>query len=97
MKNKTEFIKRLRDLKEVLKKRYKVKEIGIFGSIIRDEQKESSDIDILVDFEDNADLFDFVGLSLFLEEALHKKVDLVSRRALREEIKGAILKEVASV
>lgn len=94
MKNKDEILKTLEGLREELRKKYKVKAIGVFGSVIREEQKETSDIDVLVDFEDDADLFDLTGLALFLEEKLNQKVDVVSKRALREEIKEGILKEV---
>ena len=97
MKNKVQILKQLEQLKEEVQKRYKVKKIGLFGSIIRDKQKKTSDIDILVDFEDGADLFDFVGLAIFLEEKLHERVDVVPRRALREEIKAVVLKEVAYI
>jgi hypothetical protein len=93
MKNKEDIIQIIKNLHNELK-RYKVREIGIFGSVVRDEQKRSSDIDVLVDFEDNADLFDLVGLGLFLEERLGSKVDVVPRKALRSELKDTVLKEV---
>ena len=95
MKNKDEILKTLDELKEELKKKYKVKSIGVFGSVIRGEQRQTSDIDILADFEDDADLFDLMGLELFLEEKFNQKVDVVSMRALREEIRAGVLKEVA--
>ena len=79
--------------KEDLKKEFKVKEISIFGSVVRGEQKKRSDIDILVDFEEGADLFDLVGLSLYLEKKLGQKVDVVPKRALRKEIKSSVLKQ----
>jgi len=97
MKNKEEILSALEELKEEIRRKYKVREIGVFGSIIRGEQKETSDIDVLVDFEDGADLFDLVGLGVFLEEQLDRKVDVVSRGALREEIKERVLKEVAYI
>jgi predicted nucleotidyltransferase len=71
-----------------------VKKIGLFGSYLRGEQKEGSDIDILTDFRDDADLIDLVGLALFLEERLQQKVDIVPENALREELKELILKDV---
>jgi len=94
MKNKYEILKTLEELRKELKAKYKVKAIGVFGSVIRGEQKETSDIDVLVDFEDDADLFDLTGLALFLEDKLNQKVDVVSKRALKEEIKEGVLKEV---
>ncbi len=95
MKTKNEILKILKRLKEKIKRRYKLKEIGVFGSYIKEEQKETSDIDILVDFKDGADLFDLIGLALFLEEKLNRKIDIVPKKALREEIRETVLKEVA--
>jgi predicted nucleotidyltransferase len=60
----------LRALKPEIVARYKAKEIGLFGSFVRREQNDIIDVDILVDFEEGADLFDLVRLALFLEEKL---------------------------
>jgi len=92
-----EIIKTIKELKEEIKEKYKIKEIGIFGSIVRGEEQETSDIDVLVDFKDDADLLDLVGLALFLEERLNQKVDVVPKRALREEIRESVLREVVPV
>jgi len=94
MRTKAETLRMLEELKGEIRRRYKVKEIGVFGSVIRGKQKEASDIDVLVDFEDGADLFDLTGLASFLEEKLDQKVDVVPKRVLREEIKEAVLREV---
>ena len=97
MKSKQEIMSLIKSLLGELRQRFKVKEIGVFGSVVREEQRQTSDIDVLVDFEGGADLFDLVGLGLFLEEKLGQKVDVVPKRALREEIKGAVLKEVVNL
>jgi predicted nucleotidyltransferase len=89
-----EILETLRQVKPELVKAFKVSEIGVFGSVIRDEQREESDIDILVDLEDEADLLDLIGLGQFLEERLHHKVDVVPTRALRQEIRDRVLNEV---
>ena len=68
--------------KEELADRYKVKEIGIFGSYIRGEQKNDSDLDILVEFKEPIGL-DFIELAEFLESILEVKVDLVSKGAVK--------------
>lgn len=94
---KEDILQRLKDLKPELRKRYKVKEIGLFGSFVHGSQREDSDIDVLVEFEGKADLFDLVGLGLFLEEKLQRKVDVVPKRALRKELRDAVLKEVANL
>ena len=97
MKNAAEIIKLLKTLKGHISENYKVKELGLFGSVIKNNQKAKSDIDILVDFKKGADLFDLVGLGQFLEEKLHCKVDVVPERALRKEIKKTVLQEVVHV
>jgi len=93
-KKKEEILRILKMLKEEIKIKYKVKSIGIFGSYINNEQTDDSDIDFLVEFEENADLFHYVGLTLFLEEQFNKKVDVVSKPALKEELRKNILQEV---
>lgn len=87
----------LKELKPVIASRYKVKEIGLFGSFARREQNATSDIDLLVEFEEGADLFDLVGLTNYLEEALQQKVDIVPKRALRAELRESVLREVMAV
>jgi hypothetical protein len=96
MDEKEQILRELRRLKPEIQAKFKVKEIGLFGSIIRGEEREGSDIDVLVDFEDDASLFDLVGLALFLEERLKRKVDVVSKRALREELREPVLREVTT-
>ncbi len=97
MKNKEDILKIIKLLQDDMRKKYKVKEIGVFGSVIRGEQNPASDIDILVDFEDGADLFDLVGLGFYLEEKLGQKVDVVPKRGLKQAIRESVLKEVVTV
>lgn len=73
--------------------RYKAQIRGIFGSVARGDESENSDIDVLVDFTEKADLFDFVGLALFLEEKLHRKVDVVPSDTIKSEIRNSVMKE----
>lgn len=68
--------------KEKLKQNYKVKEIGIFGSYARGEQKEISDVDIMVEFEEPVGLV-FVHLADFLEKLIGVKVDLTTKDAIK--------------
>jgi len=92
-----DLLMKLRALKPEITARYKVREIGLFGSFVRGQQSGVSDIDVLVEFEEEADLFDLAGLALFLEEELQRKVDVVSRRALRTELQETVLAEVVPV
>jgi len=82
------------ELKLVLKEKYKVKEIGIFGSYVRGKQSKRSDLDILVEFEEVPDLFTFLELEDFLSKKLKVKVDLVMKSALKPYIGKIILQEV---
>jgi len=92
--NKEEILSILKNLKSEIKTKYRVKNLGLFGSYVKKEQQEASDIDILVEFEEDADLFHLIGLSLFLEENFNVKVDVVSKSALKEELRDNILQEV---
>ena len=92
-----ELLAKLRKLKPQVAASYKARELGLFGSFARGEQDAGSDVDVLVDFDDGADLFDLTGLALYLEEQLQRKVDVVPRRALREELRESVLREVVVV
>lgn len=83
----------LRSLSDESLVRYKAHIQGIFGSFARGDESANSDIDVLVEFTEKADLFDFVGLALFLEEKLHRKVDVVSSDTIKSEIRNAVMKE----
>jgi len=80
--------------KGVLRKKYKVKNIGIFGSFARGEQKANSDIDVLVEFDGLPDIFLLIDLEDFLKKLTKRKVDVVRKNAVREELKDIIAKEV---
>jgi len=95
--NSQDLVIKLKELKPMIAARYKAKEIGLFGSFVRGEQSATSDIDVLVEFEEEADLFDLIGLSLQLEEELERKVDVIPRRALREELRESVLRDVVAL
>jgi len=83
--------------KAELRKRFKVKTIGVFGSYVRGEQKRQSDVDLLVEFEEPVGLFEFMDLEMYLTDLLGVKVDLVSKKALKPHIGERILKEVTMI
>lgn len=97
MKDIEEIKSKIREIMPVLMDKYKVKTIGVFGSYIRGEQKDKSDIDILVEFYEIIDLFTYIELEEFLSEKLGIKVDLVMKDTLKSRIKDGILKEVILV
>jgi predicted nucleotidyltransferase len=76
---------------------YNISYLGIFGSYIRGEQKEDSDLDILVEFSKEPDLLEFIGLKQELSETLGVEVDLVMKSALKPRIGKKILEEVVQV
>ena len=99
MRNIEEIKKKLEELKPVLKNQFKVKSIGIFGSYVRGEEGKGSDLDILVDFEEKANLslLDFIRLENYLSEKLGVKVDLVERETLKPRIGKHILGELIEI
>ena len=94
LESKDQILNMLHKLKNEFVTNYRVKSIGLFGSYVKHKQNDLSDIDFLVEFEDDADLFHFIGLSRYLEEIFNTKVDVVSKSCLKEEIKQNILQEV---
>lgn len=97
MKNLEEIKKILEKHKSVMEKQFKVKEIGIFGSYVRGEQEDNSDIDILVEFYEPIGFFAFIDLEEYLAGLLGIKVDLVSKKALKPRIGKYILQEMIPV
>ena len=83
--------------KPLLQRKYKVKELGIFGSYVRGENRDESDIDILVEFKEPVSLFEFMELEEFLTKLLGAKVDLVMKGGLKQRIRGKILAEAVYV
>ena len=97
MKSVSTIKRKLEELKPLLKERFKVKRIGIFGSYLKREAKKRSDLDVLVEFSEPISLFDFIELEFFLSKKLGVKVDLVMKGALKTRIKEKILKKTLYV
>ena len=87
----------LADHKQEIRDRFKVEEIGIFGSYVRKEQKKKSDLDVLVSFSETIDLFMFGQLENYLSDILGVKVDLVMKDSLKPRLKDRILNEAVYV
>ena len=92
-----EMKRRINGQKSFLRDKFKVKSISVFGSYLRGEQTEESDIDILLEFYEIIDLFKFVELEYFLSDILERKVDLVMKDSLKPRIKERILEEAVSI
>ncbi len=80
----------------MIEQKFHVQNIGFFGSFARDEQTLNSDVDILVEFSKPLG-WEFFDLSDLLERELNRKVDLVSVKAIKPEMRKAIMKEVRFV
>lgn len=79
-------------------RKYGVRTLGVFGSFVRNEQTEKSDVDILVDFEPDKETYrNFIDLAYYLEELFGRKVGVVTRNGLSPYIGPHILKEVENV
>ena len=72
-------------------RKYGIRKAGIFGSYARGEQNKNSDVDILARMPKSVDLYDFIGIKQELELVLGRKVDLVTYRGMRPELKQKIL------
>ena len=75
-----------------LAEQHRARNIRVFGSQIRDEDTENSDVDLLVDFEES-DLFNRIGLQQEIEDLLGLKVDLLTERILHPAFRETILRE----
>ena len=86
-------LSKLKELKPELHKEYAVKEIGLFGSFSDNSNTEESDIDILVEL-DRPIGWKFFTLELYLETVFGRKIDLVTKNALKDQLKDNILNQV---
>lgn len=94
MRNLNDIMTQLRLLQPELRRRYPIRQMGIFGSYVRGEQTENSDLDVLVDLRAGLGLMELVGLQQDLSDALGVNVDLVMKDALKPRLGQRILAEV---
>lgn len=95
MKNSLDFIKhRLAEQKSLLKNKYKIIRLGIFGSYIRGEQQSGSDVDVLIDYDKAPSLIELIEIENMLSDLLGLKVDLVTSKGLKPQLRQRILDEV---
>lgn len=92
----TKIFQKLREYLPQIKEKYQIEKIGIFGSYVKGEQTENSDVDLLIEFTPQArfGLITFCELENNLSEKLGKKVDLVMKKSLKPNLSKNILKEV---
>ena len=94
MLTKNDILSRLKELKPALQAEYAVKEIGLFGSFSDNTFDDESDIDIIVEFERPIG-WKFFSLEMYLENVFNRKIDLVSKNALKEQIRSSVLNQVS--
>lgn len=87
----------IKKIKDEVMRTYPVKNIGVFGSVARNEQTEASDIDLLVEFSQPVGFVTFIRLESFLSKRLGRPVDLVTSDSLKPVIRQDILSEVIYV
>ena len=83
--------------REELEQKFKVKTVAVFGSYVRKEQKQQSDIDILVDFTAPVSLLHIVSLENYFSDILGMKADVVPKKNIRKELKDIILNEAIAL
>ncbi len=96
MLTKDEILNKLREIKPELYNKFYIKNLGLFGSYVRGENSETSDIDVLIEYEENSpfSLFTLIGAEHFLTELFGIKVDLVNKKSIKPALKDIILNEV---
>jgi len=88
----------LHENKEMIKQKFAIEKIGIFGSFITGKEKTSSDIDILIEFESDRTTFkNYMGLKFYLEDHFHRKVDLIIIENIKPLLRESILREAVYV
>ena len=95
--NRDEVLDMLRTHKPTLVERFGVKELALFGSFARDQATDGSDVDILVRFDGPATSRSYFGVQFYIEDLLGRRVDLVTDKALRSEIRPYVEREALNV
>ena len=93
----TELLQTLREHKPVLGERFGVASLSLFGSFARDEARDDSDVDVLVEYDGPATSKSFFGVQFYLEDLLGRRVDLVTNKALRKEFRPYVERDLVVV
>jgi hypothetical protein len=92
-----ETIEEIRDAMLPVLRKYGVKRASLFGSVVRGEMSEDSDIDLLVEFDGRKSLLDLAGLKIELEEKLKRDVDVLTYKSLHPLLRERILREKVDI
>lgn len=95
--NRASILALLQEHRDVVSTRFGAKDLALFGSAARDEMRADSDVDVLVDFDGPATFDAFFGLKDYLEELLHRPVDLVTRKGLKPRARQHVERDLIRV
>lgn len=95
--NRTQILDMLTTRRHEIASRYGVKQLAVFGSAARDELDSGSDVDVLVEFSGPATFRAYMDLKFYLEDLLGRPVDLVTDKALRQELRPHVERELIRV
>ncbi len=88
----------LRKREAEIRDRFGVVRIGVFGSVVRGEERPDSDVDVLVEFREGEETFDhYMDLKFYLEDLFQRSVDLVIKDSIKRRLRDPILREVVSM
>ncbi len=94
MKNLEEIKEILSKVKSLIKEKYQISELGIFGDYVTGEIQENSKVNILIDYQEPPSLLDLVDMEYYLSDLLQIKADVISKNGLKGNRKQQILSEV---
>jgi predicted nucleotidyltransferase len=95
--NRTTILQVLNQHRDEVMKRFSASHLALFGSAARDEMRDDSDVDVLVEFEGPATFDGYIGLLFYLEELLGRKVDLVTASGLKPRARASIERDMIRV
>ena len=95
--NRDDVLDLLRQHKSIMKERFGVSEISLYGSFARDEASEDSDIDVIVKFEGRPTLMTYSRAQIYVEKLVGRSVDLAQKQDLREEIRPNVERDLINV
>ena len=97
MKTTAEIKRLLHQFKPLIQQKYQISDLGLFGSYVRGEQNEDSDVDVLIDYLEAPSLVQLVDLEFYISELLGIKADVVTKEGLKPRYRERILAEVVYV
>jgi len=95
--NRATILQLLNQHRDDVMKRFGARHLALFGSAARDEMRDDSDVDVLVEFDDPATFDGYIGLLFYLEELLGRKVDLVTASGLKPRARASIERDMIRV